>query len=78
MICSLPAYVIEDRLVMMNLFSSCPLSAGNFAEAESLYREALSIDEEAHGYRHPEVASCLNSLAALLQVRQQVVHAQEV
>lgn len=44
-------------------------SEGNFDEAESLFREALAINERAHGYRHPEVASCLNSLAALLQVR---------
>lgn len=43
---------------------------GKFDEAESLFREALAIDEGAHGSRHPEVASCLNSLAALLQVFQ--------
>lgn len=42
--------------------------AGRFDEAETLFREALGINERAHGNRHPEVASCLNSLAALLQV----------
>ena len=42
--------------------------SGNFDEAEALFREALGINERAHGFKHPEVASCLNSLAALLQV----------
>lgn len=45
-------------------------STGKFDEAETLFREALGINERAHGNRHPEVASCLNSLAALLQVHQ--------
>lgn len=51
-----------------NVFHYGGRFSGRFDEAESLFREALAIDEKAHGVRHPEVASCLNSLAALLQV----------
>ena len=39
---------------------------GNFAEAEQLLREALSLDERTFGPNHPNVATCLNNLAALL------------
>jgi tetratricopeptide (TPR) repeat protein len=39
---------------------------GNFAEAEPLMRRALSVDERSFGLNHPNVATCLNNLAALL------------
>jgi tetratricopeptide (TPR) repeat protein len=39
---------------------------GNFAEAEPLMRRALAIDERSFGPNHPNVATCLNNLAALL------------
>jgi tetratricopeptide (TPR) repeat protein len=40
---------------------------GNFAEAEVLLRRALALDERSCGLNHPNVATCLNNLAALLQ-----------
>jgi tetratricopeptide (TPR) repeat protein len=39
---------------------------GNLAEAEQLLRQALSLDERNFGPDHPNVATCLNNLAALL------------
>ncbi|HYZ75251.1 MAG TPA: tetratricopeptide repeat protein, partial [Chthoniobacterales bacterium] len=39
---------------------------GNFAEAELLLRRALAFDERNFGLSHPNVATCLNNLAALL------------
>jgi tetratricopeptide (TPR) repeat protein len=39
---------------------------GNFAEAEPLMRHALIVDERSCGLNHPNVATCLNDLAALL------------
>lgn len=39
---------------------------GNFAEAEPLLRRALALDEKGFGPNHPNVATCLNNLAALL------------
>ena len=41
-------------------------SLGSFAEAESLIRRALAIEERSVGLSHPNVATCLNNLAALL------------
>jgi tetratricopeptide (TPR) repeat protein len=38
-----------------------------FAEAESLYRRVLAIDEVNHGPDHPNVATGLNNLGLLLQ-----------
>lgn len=42
-----------------------------YENAETLYREALAIGEKAYGHHHPEVATNLHNLAALLhsQVR---------
>jgi tetratricopeptide (TPR) repeat protein len=39
---------------------------GNFAEAEPLLRRALTLDEQSFGLNNPNVATCLNNLAALL------------
>jgi tetratricopeptide (TPR) repeat protein len=39
---------------------------GNFAEAEPLMRRALADDEWSFGPNHPNVATCLTNLAALL------------
>jgi tetratricopeptide (TPR) repeat protein len=41
-------------------------SLGNFVEAEPLMRYALAVDERSCGLNHPNVATCLNNLAALL------------
>jgi tetratricopeptide (TPR) repeat protein len=39
---------------------------GKFAEAEPLLRRAVAVDERNFGPNHPNVATCLNNLAALL------------
>src|SRR5258708_8689225 len=39
---------------------------GKYGEAESLYRRALDIRENALGERHPEMATSLDNLALLL------------
>ena len=39
---------------------------GKFAEAEPLMRRALAVDERTFGPNHPNAATCLNNLAALL------------
>ena len=39
---------------------------GKFAEAEQLLQRALAVDERSFGLNHPNVATCLNNLAALL------------
>jgi hypothetical protein len=43
------------------------LNINSAAQAESLIRRALFIDEESFGPNHPNVASDLNNLAQLLQ-----------
>jgi tetratricopeptide (TPR) repeat protein len=49
---------------------------GNFAEAELLLRRALALDERSCGLNHPNVATCLNNLAALLQDTNRVPEAE--
>jgi hypothetical protein len=39
---------------------------GHFAETEPLIRRALALEEARFGLNHPNVATCLNNLAALL------------
>jgi tetratricopeptide (TPR) repeat protein len=39
---------------------------GDYAGAESLYRRALAIREQALGPEHPDTAASLNGLASLL------------
>jgi tetratricopeptide (TPR) repeat protein len=46
------------------------------AEAESLYRRALAIDEAAYGPEHPKVAIRLNNLAQLLQATNRLAEAE--
>ncbi|CAN0531392.1 unnamed protein product, partial [Ectocarpus sp. 8 AP-2014] len=40
---------------------------GKFAEAESLYLQALAIGEKTLGSGHPELASWLDNLGSLLE-----------
>ena len=42
---------------------------GKPQEAEELGTRALSIVEKAYGPMHPELATCLNNLSALLHAR---------
>ena len=42
---------------------------GKLAEAEPLYQRAIAMGEKTLGPDHPTVATRLNNLASLLQVR---------
>ena len=46
------------------------------ADAESLYRQALEIDEASYGPEHPDVARDLNNLAGLLQATNRLADAE--
>lgn len=48
---------------------ACFRGQRKYGEAEPLYREALAIGEKVYGHHHPEVATNLYNLAALLQSR---------
>jgi tetratricopeptide (TPR) repeat protein len=52
---------------LINAMALATYHAGNHAEAEPLYREALEIRRETFGDRHPDVAQSLNNLAELLR-----------
>ena len=54
----------DDTTIMNNLALSLS-NAGNFTEAEPLYKRALATNEEALGPNHPGVATNLNNLAGL-------------
>jgi hypothetical protein len=40
---------------------------GKYDEAEPLHREALAVDKKIYGDEHPDVATDLNNLAAMLK-----------
>ena len=58
----------EDATILNNLALSLT-DAGDYAEAEPMYRRALAITEKALGPDHPTVAIRLNNLAELLQAK---------
>jgi len=49
---------------------------GKHVEAETLYQEALAIDERIFGFSHPRIATHLNNLAELFRtlVRAEQTH----
>jgi tetratricopeptide (TPR) repeat protein len=51
-------------------------ATNRLAEAEPLYRRALTIDEAAYGPEHPDVARDLNNLAQLLQATDRLAQAE--
>jgi tetratricopeptide (TPR) repeat protein len=51
---------------------------GKFAEAEQLLRRAVSFDERTLGPDHPNVATCLNNLAALLHDSNRLEEAEQL
>lgn len=66
----LSSLIIETRLrkIFDHLFVPTPLpvAQGKYAEAEPLLKRSLAIREKVLGPEHPDVASSINSLAALL------------
>ena len=48
---------------------SCTSSQGKYADAEGLYKRALTIQEKALGTSHPDVAQALGSLAVVYELQ---------
>lgn len=46
--------------------NSANITQGKFEEAGPLYRKSVTIQENALGLEHPDVATTLNNLATLL------------
>ncbi len=57
----------KGLVLQFNIAAKTLLELGRFADAELIMRRALAIDEQSYGHMHPEVATDLNNLAALLQ-----------
>ncbi|MFM7865821.1 MAG: tetratricopeptide repeat protein, partial [Planctomycetaceae bacterium] len=62
------AGIAQPTARLMNEFGLHLHARADFADAEPLYRRALSIDETSYGPNHPTVAIRLNNLAELLRV----------
>ena len=65
----------DDALILNNLALSLH-RAGDYAQAEPLYKRALAISEKALGPEHPDVAQSLNNLAALYATQGQYAQAE--
>ena len=57
----------EDRSTgtIVNSLAAVYYSTGRYAEAESMYRRALKIEEQTVGPEHPYVAVALENLATV-------------
>jgi tetratricopeptide (TPR) repeat protein len=62
--------------VLANQFAVFLYARADYAQAESLYRLALKIDEQSVGPDHPKVGSRLNNLAQLLQATNRLAEAE--
>ena len=54
-----------DYSICLTNLAGLYLSAGNFLEAESVYREAMAIQKKVLGNEHPEYAASVGGLAEL-------------
>ena len=61
------AAIAEPTALLMSVLSLLLFTKALYAEAESLMRRALAIDEQSFGNQHPKVANSLSNLAQLLQ-----------
>jgi tetratricopeptide (TPR) repeat protein len=61
---------------LLNHLASLLRQKTRYAEAESLFRRALSIGEASYGSNHPNVATALSNLASLLQETNRVAQAE--
>ncbi len=66
----------ETEADLRDTIATILLNNGKFAEAEPLYTRALAIYEMAHGKDHPDVAACLNNLAALFVAQRKYAEAE--
>lgn len=67
---------LEEESVGSSNLASLLQDTNRLAEAESLYRRALAIDEATYGPDHPHVAIDLSNLAQLLQVTDRSIEAE--
>lgn len=65
-----------DATPLMNQLGLLLKANALYAEAESLYRRALAIDERSYGPEHPNVAIRLNNLALLLEATNRLAEAE--
>ena len=54
-------------------FAFFGISQGKLAEAESLYKRSLAIDEKVYGPDHPDVATDINNWSLLLEAQVRAV-----
>jgi tetratricopeptide (TPR) repeat protein len=64
---SLPQNQQIEQAVYINNLGTLYYTLANYREAESLYRQALKIDQDTFEPNHPKVAIRLNNLAELLR-----------
>ena len=65
-----------DRAIAITELALLYNEQDHWAEAEPLYRQALSMSEKSYGPEHPEVATDLNNLAQLLQETNRLAEAE--
>lgn len=70
--------LVPGNLVYLNDTGIMTLKLGNYQEAEPIIREGLSIQEEAFGLDHPDVATSMANLATLFRARGRVVEAERL
>jgi tetratricopeptide (TPR) repeat protein len=58
---------IDPTAHLFHQFGAYCETRGQFADAETMYRRALALDERNHGPNHPDVALDLDALAGLLR-----------
>ena len=62
--------------IRLNNLAALLQDTDRLAEAETLVRRALAIDEVAYGEQHPKVAADLNNLALLLHATDRLAEAE--
>ena len=70
------AQLQADNTQYLNAAWRLAFIRGHYTEAEPLIKRALSIDEASYGKDHPNVATALNNLAALLQATNRLAEAE--
>ena len=66
----------SEEAAALNNLGQLLQATNRLAEAESLIRRALDIDEQTYGAKHPQVATALNNLAQLLKATNRLMEAE--
>src|SRR6185369_2597522 len=66
----------SDDPILLSWLGNTLHALAEWAEAESLKRRALDIDEKRFGHEHPDVARDLDNLAQLLQATNRLAEAE--